>query len=200
MVNTYVLYDESGDCILVDAACYEPEEKSQLMEFIEENHLQPTRNLNTHCHVDHILGNKFIADIYKIFPEYHEASSPFLVTAPEIAGSFGYVMDQIPAPARFLRENEKITLGSSSLEVLYTPGHADGSVCFYSKDQDFVFTGDTLFRETIGRTDLPTGDLKLLLKSIREKLFSLPDRTMVYSGHGPVTTIGYERKNNPFIR
>jgi glyoxylase-like metal-dependent hydrolase (beta-lactamase superfamily II) len=199
-VNSYILYDESGECVIIDAACYESSEKKEITGFIAGNNLKLVRNLNTHCHIDHILGNGFIAETYGIYPEYHEASVNFLTAAPEIAMSFGYSVNDIPAPARFLRDNEKIRFGVSTLEVLYTPGHADGSVCFYSKEQGFVVTGDVLFRDTIGRTDLPSGNLDLLMNSIHEKLFPLPDETVVYAGHGPETTIGYEKQNNPFIR
>jgi len=199
-VNTYILKDESGECVIIDASCYEADEKREVKEYIEKNNLKLVRNLNTHCHVDHLFGNSFIAETYGIQPEYHEASVPFLTMAPEIARSYGYVMNDIPAPARFLKDKEKITFGNSELEVLYTPGHADGSVCFYNKEQGFLITGDVLFRDTIGRTDLPTGDLDLLMKSVREKIFTLPDDTLIYPGHGPETTIGYEKQNNPFIR
>ncbi len=199
-VNCYILTEDSGVCAIIDAACYEDREKQEVKEFIERNNLRLVRNLNTHCHIDHILGNKFIADTFGIYPEYHEGSVPLLVPANEIAGSFGYTIDEIPAPAGFLKDHEKITIGTSDLEVLYTPGHADGSVCFYNKEQGFVLTGDVLFRDTIGRTDLPSGNFDLLMKSIHEKLFTLPDNTIVYSGHGPETTIGYEKLNNPFIR
>ena len=199
-VNSYVLQEESGECVIIDAACYETSEKEEVKEFIEKNNLRLVRNLNTHCHIDHIFGNDFIAETFGIYPEYHEASVSLLVSAREIAGSFGYIMNGIPVPARYLKDNEKITFGTSVLEVLYTPGHADGSVSFYNKKQGFVITGDVLFRDTIGRTDLPSGNFDLLMKSIREKLFTLPDDTMVYAGHGPETTIGYEKLNNPFIR
>ena len=199
-VNSYILHDESGECVIVDAACYESREKQEILDYIRVNNLKLVRNLNTHCHIDHILGNGFIAETYGIYPEYHEASVPFFVSAPEIGLSFGYTVNDIPAPARFILDGEKILFGSSVLEVLYTPGHADGSVCFYNKEQGFVITGDVLFRGTIGRTDLPSGNFDLLMKSIREKLFTLPDTTMVYAGHGPETSIGYEKQNNPFIR
>jgi glyoxylase-like metal-dependent hydrolase (beta-lactamase superfamily II) len=199
-VNSYILQEESGECVIIDAACYEVREKQEVQEFIERNNLKLVRNLNTHCHIDHILGNGFIAETFGIYPEYHEASVPFLTAASEIAGSFGYAMNENPAPARYLIENEKITFGNSVLEVLYTPGHADGSVCFYNKEQGFVITGDVLFRDTIGRTDLPSGNFDLLMQSIHEKLFTLPDDTVIYAGHGPETTIGYEKQNNPFIR
>ena len=199
-VNSYILQEESGECVIIDAACYEDREKQEVKEFIEKNNLKLVRNLNTHCHVDHIFGNGFIAETFGIYPEYHAASVPFLAAAGEIARSFGYAMNEIPVQARYLKDNEKITFGTSVLEVLYTPGHADGSVCFYNKEQGFVITGDVLFRDTIGRTDLPSGNFDLLMKSIREKIFTLPDDTMIYPGHGPETTVGYEKQNNQFIR
>jgi len=200
MVNTYLLYDESGECIIVDPACYEEREKQELKNFLSINKLTLVRNVNTHCHIDHILGNGFIAETFSIFPEYHKSSVPFFYIAKEIAGSFGYNMNHIPEPKGFLDESETITFGKSELKVFYTPGHAEGSVCFYNKLQGFVITGDVMFRDTIGRTDLPSGDFNLLMKSIREKLFTLPDETVVYPGHGPETSIGYEKVNNPFIR
>ena len=199
-VNTFLLYDDSGECIIIDAGCYEEKEKKEVKDFLENNKLRLVRNVNTHCHIDHILGNGFIAETFGIFPEYHKASIPFFFTAKEIATSFGYKLNHIPEPKGYLDEGHSVTFGRSKLEVLYTPGHADGSVCFYSREQGFVITGDVLFRDTIGRTDLPTGDFNLLMSSIHEKLFTLPDETIVYPGHGPETTIGYEKINNPFIR
>jgi len=199
-VNSYLLYDETGDCVIIDAACYEDFEKEELSEYIKKHGLKLGRNLDTHCHIDHILGNHFIAETYGIKPEYHESSIPFIEAADEIARSFGFKVEKMPAPARFLKDNEKISFGSSGLEVFYTPGHADGSVCFYCNEQGFVITGDVLFRDTIGRTDLASGNLDLLMKSIHERLFTLPDDTIIYPGHGPESTIGYEKQNNPFIR
>ena len=200
MVNGYLLYDESRECILVDAACYETAEQDELREFISINQLKPVRNLNTHCHIDHVLGNDFIARIYGIFPEYHKNSVPFFQTVREIGASFGYPITQVPEPKRFLEDEELVRWGGSELKVLFTPGHAEGSVCFYSEAQEFVITGDVLFRDTIGRTDLPTGDFDQLMRSIKTRLFTLPGNTVVYPGHGPDTTIGYEMENNPFIR
>jgi hydroxyacylglutathione hydrolase len=199
-VNCYILWEDSGECIIIDAACAEKGEEQAVIDFIGKNNLKLVRNLNTHCHIDHILGNGFIAEHFGVFPEYHKDSAPFLISAKEIGASFGYTLDGIPAPARFLTDNEKIILGYSVLEVLFTPGHADGSVCFYCSKQGFVITGDVLFKDTIGRTDLPSGNFELLMKSIREKLFVLPDNTVVYAGHGAETMIGYEKLNNPFIR
>jgi len=200
MVNSYILYDETGECVLVDAACYSPEEEEELQNFISGNKLKLVRNLNTHCHIDHVLGNDFIARSYGIQPEYHENSVPFFHTVKEIGSSFGFVLNHIPEPKRFLEDYEIINWGVSSLKVLYTPGHAEGSVCFYNEEQHFVITGDVLFRDTIGRTDLPSGDFNQLMNSIKTRLFTLPGETVIYPGHGPETTVGYEMENNPFIR
>jgi hydroxyacylglutathione hydrolase len=200
MVNSYILYDESGECVLIDAACYELKEQEEIRNFISLNNLKLVSNLNTHCHIDHVLGNNFIAQTYGIRPEYHEDSVLFLHTLKEMGSSFGYAISEVPEPKRFLEDDEIIRWGNSSLEVLYTPGHAAGSVCFYSEIEGFVITGDVLFRDTIGRTDLPSGDFDLLMNSIKTKLFTLPEETLVYPGHGPETEIGYEMENNPFIR
>ncbi len=199
-VNTYLLYDESLECIIVDAACYEENEKKELRDYIAKHKLQPVRNINTHCHIDHILGNQFIAETYGILPEYHEESVPFFLTATEIGRSFGYEVGIIPDPEGFIDSGAVISYGKNKLNVLYTPGHAAGSVCLYNKEAGFVITGDVLFKDTIGRTDLPSGNFDLLMKSIREKLFTLPDDTVVYPGHGPESSIGYEKVNNQFIR
>ena len=200
MVNTYLLYDETGECVLIDAACYDPQEQEELAGFIVENNLKLVRNLNTHCHIDHILGNPFIAQKFGINPEYHENSLPFFHTLKEIGNSFGFSINGVPAPKRFLADGETISWGASSLKVLFTPGHADGSVCFFNEAQQFVITGDVLFKDTIGRTDLPSGDFDQLMTSINTRLFTLPESTVVYPGHGPETSIGYEMENNPFIR
>jgi hydroxyacylglutathione hydrolase len=200
MVNTYVLYDETGECVLIDAACYEPEEEEEVRSFLTGNSLRLVRNLNTHCHIDHVLGNNFIAREYGIQPEYHEDSLIFFHTLKEMGSSFGYTIGEIPLAARFLNDGETVAWGNSTLKVLFTPGHAAGSVCFYNENQDFVITGDVLFKDTIGRTDLPSGDFNQLMNSIKTKLFTLPAETIVYPGHGPETEIGYEMVNNPFIR
>jgi hydroxyacylglutathione hydrolase len=200
MVNTYLLHDETGECIVIDAACSDEREQDALKKVISAHNLKLVRNLNTHCHIDHILGNGFIATTYGIFPEYHKNSVPFFHTVQEIASSFGYSLGTSPDPARYLEDGEKVLWGNSSLEVFFTPGHADGSVCLYNAVAGFVVTGDVLFRDTIGRTDLPSGDFDLLMRSIRTKLFTLPPETIVYPGHGPETEIGYEMENNPFIR
>lgn len=200
MVNTYLLFDETGEAIVVDAACSNHREEETLENFLKANSLKLVRNINTHCHIDHILGNVFIEDRYGLLPEYHPAGEPFLLRAKEIGASYGFTLSRIPDPGSSLYDGELISWGRSELKVLYAPGHADGSCCLYHKEQGFVLTGDVLFRDSIGRTDLPSGNFDLLMESIREKLFILPDDTIVYPGHGPETEIGYEKINNPFIR
>jgi len=200
MVNTYVIYDETGEAVVIDAACYDEKEKAALSDFIKKKGLKVVRNINTHCHIDHILGNGFIEEQYGIKPEYHKDSVPFFRTAAEIGASFGYQVAKIPEAARYLEEGELIRFGNTELSVLYTPGHAAGHVCLYDEAEKFVITGDVLFRDTIGRTDLPSGDFNLLMDSIKNKLFTLPGDVTAYPGHGPETTIGYEKVNNPFVR
>ncbi len=200
MVNTYLLFDETREAIIVDAACSDQREEEHLENFLETNSLKLVRNINTHCHIDHILGNVFIEERFGILPEYHPAGESFLIRAKEVGASYGFKVERVPEAGRFLEDNDLIQWGTSSLKVLYTPGHADGSCCLYSKEQGFVITGDVLFRDSIGRTDLPTGNFDLLMESLKEKLFTLPDNTVVYPGHGPETEIGYEKMNNPFIR
>ena len=198
-VNTWILYDDTAEAIIVDAGCSNSREERQVSDFMRERKLKLIRNIDTHCHIDHMLGNDFIAKTYQVHPEYNEAGIPFFSTSKEVAASFGFTLNGIPKPAGFIKEDDVIRFGSGALQVLYTPGHADGSVCLYCKQGDFVLSGDVLFRDSIGRTDLPTGNFDLLIRSIREKLFTLPDETVVYPGHGPETSIGYEKRNNPFI-
>ena len=198
--NTYLLYDETSECIIVDPGCYDRQEEKILVEFIQAKKLKPVRQIFTHCHVDHIFGANFIFKTYNLKPEIHKAALPFLVNGHEQGRMYGFDMAKVVEPGSFIAEGDKIKFGNSELGVVYTPGHADGSVCFINYPQKFVITGDVLFRESIGRTDFPTGDFDLLMESIRTKLFTLDDDFVVYSGHGEETTIGYEKMNNPFIR
>jgi hydroxyacylglutathione hydrolase len=200
MVNTYLLFDETGECAVIDPACYEEREKELFSGFLADHKLNVVKNIYTHCHIDHILGMKYVTEKYAVLPQFHPDSGPFFVTAKEIAASFGYTLNGTPAPGEPLSDGQIVRFGNAELKVLFTPGHADGSVCFYNTEEKFVITGDVLFRDTIGRTDLPSGDFDLLMKSIHTQLFTLPDDTVVYPGHGPETTIGYEKENNPFIR
>ncbi len=198
--NTYLLYDETGECIIIDPGCYSPYEENILTGFIKSNNLKPVRQIFTHCHIDHIFGINFIHEQFGLNPEIHRAALPFLTNATQHAGMFGFEIQKPVKPKTFIAEGDKIKFGSSELDVVYTPGHADGSICFINFPQKFVITGDVLFRDSIGRTDLPTGDFDLLMDSIHTKLFTLDDDFTVYAGHGEDTTIGYEKVNNPFIR
>ena len=197
--NTYLISDSSKECAIIDAACENDHEKQLLQEYIMGQGLKPVRLLYTHCHVDHTLGNAFIEETWGLKPEVHKAGKIFWETAREFSSVFNVAYDKPMKPEKFLEEGELITVGQSLLEVLYTPGHADGSICFLCREQDFVVVGDVLFQGSIGRTDLPTGDFDLLMKNIHEKLFTLDDQTVVYPGHGPETTIGFEKQHNPYV-
>jgi hydroxyacylglutathione hydrolase len=197
--NTYLLYDETGECVIIDPGCYDRYEEKILVEFINSNKLKPVRQIFTHCHVDHIFGANFLFKTFNLIPEIHKAALPFLANGQEQGRTFGFDMPKVTEPGRFIAEGDKVKFGNSELDIVYTPGHADGSICFINYPQKFVITGDVLFRESIGRTDFPTGDFDLLMESIRSKLFVLDDEFIVYSGHGEETTIGYEKRTNPFI-
>jgi len=197
--NTYVLSDETRKCIIVDPGCFEKSEEETLQEFISSNHLAPVMLVNTHAHIDHVLGNNFVFKTYNLKPVLHRNEIIILEAAPAIGAEFGVAVYPSPSPEIFLDEGAPISFGNSSLKILFTPGHSPGSVCLYCKEQGFLIAGDVLFRESIGRTDLPGGNHETLLQSIRQKLFHLPDETIVYPGHGPETTIGYEKKFNPFV-
>jgi glyoxylase-like metal-dependent hydrolase (beta-lactamase superfamily II) len=198
-VNTYLLYDETNECLIIDPACQYTQEEQELSDFIEANRLKPVRMINTHAHIDHILGNTFVCEKYNLKPEAHIAGLKFYEIAPSSGSVFGISVGKVIMPVDFLKEGDIVKIGNFSLKVLYTPGHADGSICLVNDEDSFVITGDVLFQESIGRTDLPTGNLDKLLESIRLKLFTLPDQYIVYPGHGPTTTIGFEKRNNPFI-
>jgi len=198
-LNAYVVYNEKGDCLLFDPAVSTPGEMQQLEDFISENNLTPKLLVNTHSHIDHIIGNRKVADRYGLQLAAHSAGQPFLGRAYDTAARFGLVLDGVKEIDMPLDEGDTLTLGDDVLQVFYTPGHADGSLCFYAEPEGFVITGDVLFYQSIGRTDLPTGDYDVLQKSIWQKLFVLPDETKVYPGHGPDTKIGQEKVNNPFV-
>ena len=198
-VNTVVLSDESKECVIIDAACYEDAERKALVEFIKTNDLKPVKLVNTHCHIDHILGNNFVGEYYKLGLEIHAAGQPFLDSAPQQGSAYGFSVESQIKPSNMLEEGDIIKFGQSELEVLYCPGHADGSICLVNHENKFVVVGDVLFNGSIGRTDLPTGNFDVLKSSIQDKLFKLADDYVVIPGHGPQTTIGEEKRNNPFV-
>jgi hydroxyacylglutathione hydrolase len=199
-VNTYVLSDASGKCLVIDPACQGRKEESELSEYITGNNLEPVGMVNTHFHVDHVLGNNFICHTFNLRPQCHKGCKMFWETASEFGAVFGIKVENLIIPRDFIAEGDRIGFGNSSVDVLYTPGHADGSICLVNHDERYVIAGDVLFRDSIGRTDLPTGNFDVLYQSITEKLFTLPDDYIVYPGHGPETSIGYEKLNNPFLR
>lgn len=198
-VNTYLIYDQTGECVIIDAACGESREEEELFHFIQNKGLKPAHLLSTHQHIDHILGNDYASETYDIPLSAHADGLVYLTNAIEHAQSFGLQLRKVCQPKHFLQDGQIIRFGESSLKVLHTPGHALGSVCFYSKEDGFVVAGDVLFYQSIGRTDLPGGDYDVLKQSIWEKLFVLPESTIVYPGHGPETTIGSEKVSNPFV-
>jgi glyoxylase-like metal-dependent hydrolase (beta-lactamase superfamily II) len=199
--NTYVLFDESKKCIIIDPGCYEQNEKLELERFIVDNELEPVKLINTHCHIDHVLGNRFVAEKWSLDLEMHELDLPTLHSVKDYCQLYGFHnYEESPDPSTFLKEGDKIHFGNSSLDVLFTPGHAPGHIVLYSNEQHFVIGGDVLFQMSIGRTDLPGGDYDTLINSIKDKLLPLDEQTKVYSGHGPSTTIGYEKTNNPFLK
>ena len=197
--NTYVIYNEQGWCAIVDPGCYFANERNDLRSFVEEQALTPKFLLNTHCHLDHVFGNKFIHESYGLNLHIHPMEKAVLDFAPVSGQMWGLPFDNYKGTLVYLNEGDTIQLGEDLLEVIQTPGHSPGSVCYYCRAQQFIISGDVLFRNSIGRTDLPGGNFESLINSIRKKLFNLPDEVMVYSGHGPETTIGYEKKNNPFL-
>lgn len=198
-VNTYVLSDETGECLIVDPGCYFEQERKALSDYIMQNQLKPVRLVNTHAHVDHILGNNYVSSLYKIYPEMHKSGLLFLDSAIDQAWGFGFELESIVYPRKYLVDGEMVQFGHSELQAVYTPGHADGSMCFISHAERFVITGDVLFLGSIGRTDLPTGNFDVLIDNIQKKLCVLPDDYVVYPGHGPDTTIGVEKDSNPFL-
>jgi glyoxylase-like metal-dependent hydrolase (beta-lactamase superfamily II) len=198
--NTYVLSDETGECIIIDPGCYNRQEQNVLKGYIESEGLKPVRLLNTHCHIDHVLGNAFVAQQWRLQAELNFMEIPLLRAVGEYGPLYGIHCDPTPEPFALLNEGESIRFGHSELQVIHTPGHSPGSLCFVYPPGKFIISGDVLFQMSIGRTDLAGGDYDTLLASIRNKLFTLPDHFRVYPGHGPHTTIGYEKRNNPFVR
>jgi hydroxyacylglutathione hydrolase len=197
--NTYVLYNDAGKAIIIDPGCYFPAEEETLQNFIKEKNLTPIYLLNTHCHLDHVFGNKWVHETYGLELYLHPNEAPMLELAPVSGERWGLPFQNYAGPLHFLNDGDKVLLDDFEIQVILAPGHSPGSICFYMPEQGDLIGGDVLFRGSIGRTDLPGGDTETLLTSIREKLWVLPDETVVYSGHGIKTTIGYEKRNNPFL-
>ncbi len=198
--NTYVVYNGKDACAIVDPGCYFPEEKNTLSSWLKKNDLHPNLLLNTHCHLDHVFGNKWVAEQYHLELQMGEKELWTFNFAPESGIRWSMPFENYSGNIIFLKDGDEILMGEDKLEILFTPGHSIGHIVFYNRSQGFVIGGDVLFRMGIGRTDIPGGDSETLLVSISEKLFTLPDDVIVYPGHGEPTTIGYEKENNPFLR
>jgi hydroxyacylglutathione hydrolase len=198
-VNTYLIYDDSHECVIIDAACYEKYEVDTLLDFIEKEGLKPKALLNTHGHVDHVCGNLRMMDHFDLPLLMHRDDNYLIPAAVQYGNIFGFNIEQPPAPTGFLGQGDIFNFGDSSLEIIHAPGHSPGSILFYSGRDNLLIAGDVLFSGSIGRTDLPKGNFNTLISSIKTKIMLLPDETRVYPGHGNSTTIGRERETNPFL-
>lgn len=201
-INTYVVVDEATKkCAVVDPGMIEPEEENALVNYIERNGLTVTHVINTHLHVDHAVGDKFVADKFKVPVLGHKSDETLGARMQQQAMMFG-MREKLDAVSltSYLEDGDKVKVGEGELDVLHVPGHSPGSIALYDPEGRYVIVGDALFDGSIGRTDLPGGDFRTLINSIRSKLLTLPDDTTVYPGHGPATTIGREKKYNPYLR
>jgi hydroxyacylglutathione hydrolase len=197
--NCYVCHDD-GEAVLIDPGTATPEERNLVEDYINRNDLALRHLLLTHAHLDHIFGCAHFARQFGMAWKLHPDDLPLLDGAELQARAFGVPLDRPPAPNATLEEGQSIRFGNATWTVLHTPGHAPGHVCFYDAANGFVIGGDVLFQGSIGRTDLWGGSMEVLTRSIREKLYTLPDETVVYPGHGPATTVGEEKRSNPFVR
>ncbi len=198
MENTYLIYGEDKKATIIDPGCYDAREKLALSEFIENEGLEVVQLLNTHCHIDHVLGNSFVKDKYGVELGIHKDDLEVLRAVKAYAPSYGFQNYEDIEPDYFLEPGKTVQMGGREFEIIFAPGHAPGHVVFYNEDEKILIGGDVLFRASIGRTDLPGGDHDLLIENIREKIFKLPGDTVVYPGHGENTSIGWEKENNPF--
>jgi hydroxyacylglutathione hydrolase len=198
--NTYVLFDETNECVIIDPGMYDAEEQNEFHRFIKENELNPVLLLNTHCHYDHVFGNKFVFDNWSLKPQFHKGELIVLQSIPGYVPQMGLHYELSPEPEVFLLEHGTLSFGSSILELIFAPGHSPAHLCFYAKQDNFLIGGDVLFYNSIGRTDLPGGNHAQLISSIKNNLFVLPDDCSVFPGHGPATTIGFEKQHNPFLQ
>mgnify|MGYP001162584001 FL=1 len=199
--NTIIVSDSTNECIIIDPGCYNNKEKKILENYITNNNLNPVKLINTHCHIDHILGNNFVSRNWGIDLEINEKDLELLNNADQIAKLYGFTnYERSPMPKKFINEDDIVNFGISELNVIFTPGHAPGHISLYSEKDNLIISGDVIFQNSIGRTDLPGGDFNTLIKSIKNKILSLDDNVIIYCGHGPNTTVGNERRNNPFLK
>lgn len=197
--NTYILHDETLECVIIDPGCSNSAEEAELDNYIASRSLKPVKLVNTHCHIDHVLGNKYVMEKYGIQLHSHKGETPVLQANVQVAAMYG--LDYAPSPEIdvFLEEGESLSFGNTTLEILFTPGHSPASLSFFHRPSKQLIAGDVLFQGSIGRTDLPGGDFDTLIKSIKSKYYPLGDEVIVYPGHGPSTTIIEEKIRNPFL-
>jgi hydroxyacylglutathione hydrolase len=197
--NTYVVSDDTRSCVVIDPGCHHRHEREELVNYIEKNGLRLEKVLNTHCHIDHILGNAMLIQKYRVPLIAHKDELYNLVGAEAFARMWGLSIDPSPEPDQFILEGDIVRFGNTDLEVIFTPGHSKGHVSFFHRESRQVFSGDVLFRDSVGRVDLPGGSASVLIDSILNKLFPLGDDVKVYAGHMESTTIGRERLHNPLV-
>jgi len=199
--NTYIVYHEAGgECVIIDAGNHGEYEDQMLFDFIARKKLKVKRLLNTHNHIDHVIGNLMCKSKYQVIPETHQEDLITWKQTVQTAPMFNVNLDEFPNPVASLKEGDEITIGDDSLSILFTPGHSRGHISFYNEKQKFLLSGDVIFLNSIGRTDLPGGNFETLLNTIQKKIYTLPPETTIYSGHGDLTSVGFEMKNNPFVK
>ena len=199
--NCYVVSDPEGEAVIIDCGALTDNDRNRIMKYIEGNCLNVTHHLCTHMHYDHCFGAAFVWETYHVAPEFCKDDEPvYEGMGSDIFGPLVQTMQTHSVPAaRHLADGDEIAFGSHTLKVLATPGHSPGGLCFYCESEKAVFVGDTLFYCSVGRSDLPGGDTDRLMSSIKNKLFTLPDDTTAYPGHGPQTQIGFEKQHNPYV-
>jgi len=197
--NTYLIINDKNECWIVDPGMFDSSETKELTDHITNKGLTPKGIINTHAHIDHVLGVQALVDKYDIPFGIHEKEEIVLQNAPMSAAMFGLPLAKAPRQSHYIAAGTPLQLGEDTLQVMFTPGHSPGSISFYYPEGKWVLSGDVLFNGSIGRTDLPGGNFDMLISSIRTQLFPLPDETTVFSGHGPATTIGQEKMYNPFL-
>ena len=198
--NTYIIWEEeTKEAAVIDPGMSDSSEEKEFTNFIEQNSLKIIYLINTHCHIDHIFGCGFVKSGYN--PVFYLPKEDLILyqNAENQASMFGVEINKLPEPEKFLSEDLEIILGKEPITFLFTPGHSPGEFCLYLKQSNFCVSGDVLFYENIGRTDLPSGNFDVLITSIKNKLLTLPDDVIIYPGHGEKSTIGYERNHNPFL-
>jgi glyoxylase-like metal-dependent hydrolase (beta-lactamase superfamily II) len=199
-VNSFVLHDQTLECVIIDPGCNAVSQQNELRDYINGNKLKVTGAILTHGHFDHVMGLSWLKSEFHCPVLMHRDDLNQIEHIDKYAGIFGFVIERVPLPDKYMTEDETYSFGNSVLKVIHVPGHSPGSICLYSEEGRFLICGDVIFLGSIGRTDLPGGNHNALIKGIREKLLVLPRETIVWPGHGPNTTIGNEHDTNPFLK